>query len=190
MWARGAGAVAPLVARKTFKASARPMNHQKRRPPGGRIRRRDVDSVSGGMPSTRQLGVRRFSAAPDWSRPAGAISPVSASLPDEAAARPHHEPGATELCDVLAEHLPGLRVADVVVERPMLVRNLAAAVSAPNRPEQRLFHAGSGTRSCSHHVRWPDLRAGACAEAPSRRVVCERVERTPVTEGPWESWRL
>src|SRR5437867_3410186 len=90
---------------------------------------------------------------------------------DEPAARPYDEPEAAELADVLAEHLAGLPISDVVVERVAGVGDLKPAVAAPGRSEQ--LAAADGGRE----VRRPRLRAGARAGALAAGILRERVER-------------
>src|SRR5919201_1685393 len=86
-------------------------------------------------------------------------------LTHERAARSEHEPGAAVLGDVLAQHLPGPLVADVVVERPPRVRHLPLSVATAGRPEKGPLDAGAGGESAASEVRRPRLRAGAVAGA-------------------------
>src|SRR5207244_1443199 len=81
-------------------------------------------------------------------------------LAKELAARPDDQPRAAELGDVLAADLPGLGVADVVVERPPGVRDLAAAVAALGRAEQRALDAVARARRAFHVIDGPGLGAG------------------------------
>src|SRR5438552_13282125 len=97
----------------------------------------------------RKTGERRGSATrllpPRQNERGGANGDVRARdgarggyrLTDEPAARLNDQPGAAELGDVLAKDLPRPGVADVVVERPPGVGDLAAPVAALGRAEQR-----------------------------------------------------
>src|SRR3989442_13759848 len=98
------------------------------------------------------------------------------SLTHELAARANDEPAAAELRHVLAEDLPGLRVADVVVERSARVRHLARAVRAADRPEQRCLDARAGVKPAADNVRRPLLRAGGTTDAPPARILPEGVQ--------------
>src|SRR3954467_4609442 len=65
-----------------------------------------------------------------------------ASSADKLTARADDQPAPAVLEHVLAEDLPGPRVADVVVEGPARVGDLAAAVRAPDGAEQGPLDAG------------------------------------------------
>jgi len=75
------------------------------------------------------------------------MAPRDTSSTDELAARADDQPAAAVLEHVLAEDLPGALVADVVVERPAGVRDLAAAVRALDRAEQGALSVGADDRS-------------------------------------------
>src|SRR5215211_6332320 len=103
---------------------------------------------------------------------------MPASLADEPAVRRHHEPRPAVLDHVLACDLAGLRVVDVVVERPAVVRDLQAAVLAANRPEQRALDAGACRQRSPLVVDRPSTRAVAVAAAlPAAMVACECIQR-------------
>src|SRR5262245_43902001 len=74
-------------------------------------------------------------------RPTGQLARLGRSA-DERAVGPHDEPEASELVDVLAEHLSRTLVG-VVVERPTPVRVLAASVAPLGGADQRLLYRPS-----------------------------------------------
>src|SRR5215218_7409909 len=87
------------------------------------------------------------------------------ALADELAARADDQPAAAVFEDVLAEDLAGAAVADVVVERPPGVGDLAPAVLPLGRPEQRALESGADPqRPLRREVRRPRL----CARAVTR----------------------
>src|ERR671918_3020208 len=87
----------------------------------------------------------------------------SAGQPDEVSVRPLDEPEAAEPEHVLAQHLPRLAVADVVVERPPAVGQLPPAVAPPGRPQEVALRAGSCPEPAGHDVGRPRRRTCAVA---------------------------
>src|SRR5204862_2316922 len=104
----------------------------------------------------------------------------SNGLANELAARSDDQPGAAEFDDVLAADLPRLCVADVVVERPAVISDLAAAVAALGRADQRALDAGARSQRPFRVIDRPGLCAGAVASAAAVLVSRERVEHVPV----------
>src|SRR6185437_7716808 len=106
---------------------------------------------------------------------------LTVPLPNELAVRANDQPPAAELDDVLAGDPAGLPVADVVVERPPSVGDLAAAVVSLRRPDQLWPDAVAGDERALLVVDGPGLRAGAVTAAPSASVLRERVEHAAAT---------
>src|SRR4051794_33191292 len=96
---------------------------------------------------------------------------------DLAAGRRENPPWAAELVDALAGRLPGLMVADPVVERVAVVGDLELPVLALRRAEQGRTHACAGDRLAVCEERRPEGGARPVADTGRAFVGQEVVER-------------
>src|ERR671938_214987 len=94
---------------------------------------------------------------------------AATSASDEAARGTDDPPDTAELDDVLAQDLPGLAVADVVVEGPAGVRRLETSVPPPRRPDSGSSSAAARPGRGRHDERRPRGGARPAANAPPAR---------------------
>ena len=104
-------------------------------------------------------------------------SAARSALGDRAAAGVDHVPDAAELGHRLTEHLVGLVLVDVVVERVAVVGDLRLAVAALGSAEQALLDALTGARLALGDQRRPGARAVAVALALLAGLLGEEVQR-------------
>src|SRR5215210_233596 len=108
--------------------------------------------------------------------PATFSRPV-AWLSHELAVRSHHQPGAAELVDGLAQDLAGTLIPHVVVEQPPVIRDLPPPIAPSSRTDERLHHALARKDSFFRKVHRPRFGASAVAlAAPTPPVAGEGVE--------------
>src|ERR671937_1120967 len=130
------------------------------------------------MPASGCVGFARASVGNDRSE---RLEYFETELSDQLAARPQDQPAAAELEHVLAEDLARAAIADVVVERPARVGDLAPAVAALHGPEERPLYARADAElPLRRVVRGPGLRAGPVA-GTAPMVARERVENVAAT---------
>src|SRR6266542_1440406 len=118
--------------------------------------------------------------SPGGSSPPGLCRVQRWRLAVPAAAAADHEPDAL---GALAVGLPGLLVTGEVVERPLAVHDLHAAVLPRGRGQQRGVEALGGLWRALGDNRGPRLRALLVAGALTARVVGEAVERAALGVG-------
>ncbi len=101
---------------------------------------------------------------------------MRAALAHKRPVRVHDQPRAAELGHVLAAHLPGASVADVVVQRPAVVRDLPPAVLALDGSDQLLADALAGDQRALLVVDGPGGGAVPVAAALAAARVARKAE--------------
>src|SRR5439155_25133356 len=88
-------------------------------------------------------------------------------------ARGHDIPAAAKLFNILAEHLAGAPISDVVVEGVATIGDLDRPVAPPAPPEQVRARVGAGKPLTRRQEGWPRSGAGPVASARGRAIARE-----------------